>query len=239
MQKQSADELAGREIVERLCVAYDVSTVPRLAAAMGEPLPTVKGWWQRSSVPLHAVARAAVDTKRSLDWLVLGLEETQTQSSLTVAPPSGGLVRVGNGDAGCDFYVVPRYAVEVSAGTGKGTLESESLVGAFAFEAVWMRENLGRTGRGFACVQVRGDSMQPTLWAGDEIVIDVQVTRVDVSGIYVIALRGDLLVKRVQRKLDGSLVVKSDNPAYEPEHIGSMSAEDFRVVGRLVWPRVR
>ncbi len=102
-----------------------------------------------------------------------------------------------------------------------------------------MRENLGRTGRGFASVRVAGDSMQPSLLHGDEIIIDRQVCRVDVSGIYVIALRGDLLVKRIQRKLDGSLVVKSDNPAYEPEVIDASSAEEFRVVGRLVWPRVR
>ena len=61
----------------------------------------------------------------------------------------------------------------------------------------------------------------------------------DVSGIYVIELRGDMLVKRVQRKLDGSLVVKSDNPAYEPETISAEKADEFRVVGRMVWPRVR
>ncbi len=39
--------------------------------------------------------------------------------------------------------------------------------------------------------------------------------------------------------LDGSLVVKSDNAAYEPETISAERAEEFRVVGRMVWPRVR
>lgn len=136
------------------------------------------------------------------------------------------------------FEVVPRYDVRVSAGVGHGE-GTEEQIGEFAFEVGWMRKNLGRSGRGFASVEVHGDSMQPTLLNGDEIIIDKQVLRVDVNGIYVIALRGDLLVKRVQRKLDGSLVVKSDNPAYDPETITADKAEDFRVLGRMVWPRVR
>jgi phage repressor protein C with HTH and peptisase S24 domain len=139
-----------------------------------------------------------------------------------------------------DYVVVPRFEVRVSAGKGGPNVgDDEQPLGVFAFAQGWMQENLGRSGRGFCSVRVHGDSMQPTLLQGDEIIIDRQVQRVDVSGIYVIALRGDLLVKRVQRKLDGSLVVKSDNAAYEPEHITSDSADDFRVVGRMVWPRVR
>jgi phage repressor protein C with HTH and peptisase S24 domain len=141
-------------------------------------------------------------------------------------------------DVHLKFEVVPRYSVRASAGPGAGEHEGEQL-GEFAFEVGWMRKNLGRAGRGFASVEVHGDSMQPTLLNGDEIIIDSHVQRVDVSGIYVIGLRGDLLVKRVQRKLDGSLVVKSDNPAYEPETIAASGAEEFRVIGRMVWPRVR
>lgn len=142
------------------------------------------------------------------------------------------------GDHEVRYEVVPRYSVKASAGRGRGDVDEE-VHGEFAFRADWMRRHLGRAGTGFATIEVHGDSMQPTLLNGEEIVIDSQVRRVDVSGIYVIALRGDLLVKRVQRKLDGSLVVKSDNPAYEPETITAERAEDFRVVGRMVWPRVR
>lgn len=140
---------------------------------------------------------------------------------------------------GPHYEVVPRYDVRASAGPGKGEPDGDALVGEFAFRFDWMRKNLGRSGRGFASLEVRGDSMQPTLMHGDEIIIDRHVLRVDVNGIYVIALRGDLLVKRVQRMLDGSLVVKSDNAAYAPELVTAEQAEGFRVVGRLVWPRVR
>ena len=143
------------------------------------------------------------------------------------------------GGAQRDYALVPRYDLAVSAGNGHGDGDGAQQIGAFAFETSWMAATFGRAGRGFASVRVRGDSMQPTLLHGEEIVIDTQVLRVDVSGIYVIALRGDLLVKRIQRRLDGSLVVKADNPAYEPETLGPAEAEEFRVVGRMVWPRVR
>jgi phage repressor protein C with HTH and peptisase S24 domain len=86
---------------------------------------------------------------------------------------------------------------------------------------------------------VKGDSMQPTLWDGDEIVIDTRERRVDRDGIYVVTVRSDLKVKRIQVKMDGSLVIKSDNAAYEPELIGAKQADEFQVEGRLVWPRLR
>jgi len=54
-------------------------------------------------------------------------------------------------------------------------------------------------------------------------------------GIYVIAMRNERLVKRVQRRFDGSLTLISDNPKYLPDHIPSNLAEEISVVGRVIW----
>jgi phage repressor protein C with HTH and peptisase S24 domain len=43
------------------------------------------------------------------------------------------------------------------------------------------------------------------------------------------------LVKRVQRKHDGSLVLISDNAAYQPDAVDKDAADDVKVVGRVVW----
>ena len=54
-------------------------------------------------------------------------------------------------------------------------------------------------------------------------------------GIYVIEARGERIVKRVQRKFDGSLILISDNAKYQPETIPAELAKEVNVVGRVVW----
>ena len=54
-------------------------------------------------------------------------------------------------------------------------------------------------------------------------------------GVYVIEMRDERLVKRVQRKFDGSLILISDNPVYQPEFIEAELAKQVRVIGRVVW----
>ncbi len=46
---------------------------------------------------------------------------------------------------------------------------------------------------------------------------------------------GQRLVKRVQRKHDGSLVLISDNTAYQPDVVDRAEAERVTVIGRVVW----
>lgn len=218
------------ETVRSLAKAgLDVSGIAALLAA---PTPPSEG------AGFHYPEPAAPSPVQTGDDDALPTGALPVERHLRLVSPSPIEFSYDEKDVHVKYEVVPRYSVRVSAGRGIGEGEEEQ-VGEFAFEVDWMRRNLGRSGRGFASVEVHGDSMQPTLLNGDEIIIDRQVVRVSASGIYVIGLRGDLLVKRVQVKLDGSLVVKSDNPAYEPETITAQNAEDFRVVGRMVWPRVR
>lgn len=137
------------------------------------------------------------------------------------------------------FFLVPRLDIAVSAGPGAGEPDTVEARTEIAFNPSYMRRHFGRAGEGFAMLYVKGDSMTPTLRDGDEIVIDCTIKSVDRDGIYVFRLRGDHRVKRIQIKLDGSLLVKSDNEAYEQELVGPEQADDFQVEGRLVWPRLR
>ena len=113
--------------------------------------------------------------------------------------------------------------------------------GVLAMERGFMRAALGGDGDSFMSVLVEGDSMSPALANGDLIVIDSAVTRINVSGIYVLRFDGELTVKRVIRKSDGSVLVTSDNPAYAKadEHFTREAAAAINVIGRMVWPRVR
>jgi phage repressor protein C with HTH and peptisase S24 domain len=54
-------------------------------------------------------------------------------------------------------------------------------------------------------------------------------------GVYVLEINGQRLVKRVQRKHDGSVVLISDNTACQPDVVDSGAASALVVIGRVVW----
>ena len=137
---------------------------------------------------------------------------------------------------------VPLFDLGVSAGSsiaGQTAVHGKTESTQIFFTESYMRRNFGRAGDGFAMVYVQGDSMQPALYDGDEIVVDTRVNRVDRDGVYVFTLRGDIKVKRIQAKIDGSLLIKSDNKAYDNEIVNADDVDQFQIQGRLVWPRLR
>jgi hypothetical protein len=99
----------------------------------------------------------------------------------------------------------------------------------------WPRQDLHVIPRTLALIQVQGDSMEPTLHAGDLALIDRGIDGVKDDGIYVVVVDGRLQVKRIQRLMDGSLLIKSDNPRYDPETISPLRVETVQIVGRVIW----
>jgi phage repressor protein C with HTH and peptisase S24 domain len=83
-------------------------------------------------------------------------------------------------------------------------------------------------------IRVEGDSMQPTLNDGDDIMVDKGAALKPLrDGIHVIRIDGVLMVKRLAPAPGGRLSVLSDNPAY-PSWLDRDPAE-VQVVGRVVW----
>lgn len=132
------------------------------------------------------------------------------------------------------FVMIPRYDLSASAGHG-ALVPGEQIADYLAFKAEWVRNTLGIAQKDLALIGVKGDSMQPTLTDGDLVLIDTSRTIVEDSGIYAINLAEALMVKRVQRHLNGSLTVSSDNAKYAPERVQAKDGKLFRVVGRVVW----
>lgn len=132
------------------------------------------------------------------------------------------------------FILVPHYEVQASAGHG-ALVHSDQIVDYLAFKADWVRNTLGVVQKDLALISVKGDSMEPTLSNEDLILVDMRKNRVEDNAIYVLQLDGTLLVKRIQRKLDGTLHVMSDNSRYQPEIVGADRSADLHVLGRVVW----
>lgn len=132
------------------------------------------------------------------------------------------------------FLLVPRYDVAASMGNG-AIIHSEQVVDHLAFREEWVRTELSANPKNLVLISAIGDSMEPTLRAGDLLLIDRSTAMVKQDAIYAFATNGELRVKRMQLKIDGSVVVKSDNPQYEAEFLTSEQIASLRIVGRVVW----
>lgn len=128
--------------------------------------------------------------------------------------------------------LVPKLAVGASAGAG-ALAEGEALAGKVGFDEAWLRK-MGVEPRNVSLIRVEGDSMQPVLSDGDDIMVDKGAALKPLrDGIHVIRIDGVLMVKRLARAPGGRLSVLSDNPAY-PSWLDRDPAE-VQVVGRVVW----
>lgn len=131
-----------------------------------------------------------------------------------------------------NLKLVPKLAVGASAGAG-ALADGEALAGKVGFDEQWLRK-LGVEPRNVSLIRVEGDSMQPTLNDGDDIMVDKGAALKPLrDGIHVIRIDGVLMVKRLAPAPGGRLSVLSDNPAY-PSWPDRDPAE-VQVVGRVVW----
>lgn len=138
------------------------------------------------------------------------------------APSQNGVLKAG-------WVKIPRLPVSASAGPGRA-IEAEEPFDNFRFSKRWLREQ-GLDGAHLSAITVEGDSMEPLLRAGDEVLVDVSPKPFR-DGIYVLRLDDTLLVKRVAARGGGRLSLLSQNAAYPPIEV---AAEDVEIIGRVVW----
>ena len=132
-----------------------------------------------------------------------------------------------------DWVEGPRLPLEASAGPGavSGAVgAAEIAFDAFRFSRRWLREQ-GLEPALLSSIRVMGDSMDPLLRDGDEILVD-RTPRAFREGVHVIRLGEALHVKLLQAVPPGRLRLISKNAAYEPVEV---PMSDVDVVGRVVW----
>ena len=128
-----------------------------------------------------------------------------------------------------EWIRVPRLPLGASAGPGSVST-TEIPFDDFGFSRRWLREQ-GLEAAQLSAIRVEGDSMEPLLRAGDEILVD-RAPRPFRDGVHVVRLGDTLLVKRVAALGAGRLSLLSQNMAYPPVEVG---ADEVEIIGRVVW----
>lgn len=230
MQQEAATSAAGSAITsaagalgQRIEKLVDLFETQKAAAEyVGHAPKTLQNWISGNTVPAFDVLAQLAEAKKvSLQWLATGKGPMR----------DGDVVPAG---VVADFSYIPRYAVRAGAGSGQ-LVESENLLGFLAFRTDWIRTRLRRNPAHLAVLEAFGDSMHPTIADGDIMLVDLSEERVRGPAIYVILAGNEAIVKRIELTMEGWLVVKSDNPAYETRTLKGEQAEEFRCIGKVVW----
>lgn len=129
---------------------------------------------------------------------------------------------------------IPVLDVDASAGFG-AIAESETAHARFGFDERWLKRLTPAKSPSLSIIHVLGDSMEPTLSDGDEVMVDASDhgSRLR-DGIYVLRADDALVVKRVTLKPGGrKITISSDNPAYPSWD--DVDRSGIQVVGRVIW----
>lgn len=128
-----------------------------------------------------------------------------------------------------EWVEIGRLPLGASAGPG-ALAQDERPYDTFRFSRRWLREQ-GLEGAQLSAITVEGDSMEPLLRNGDEILVD-RAPRPFRDGVHVVRLGENLMVKRLAAAGPGRLTLLSQNLSYPPIEV---SLADVEVIGRVVW----
>jgi phage repressor protein C with HTH and peptisase S24 domain len=132
--------------------------------------------------------------------------------------------------------LVPVKRSPVRASAGPGAIPYDQAGKAyFAFDENWLKGLTASPSGRLSIIRVEGDSMAPTLNAGDDILVDLGDCDERLrDGIYVLRADEALVVKRLALHPAGRRVtVQSDNPAY-PDW-PDCGIDELNCIGRVVW----
>lgn len=224
----------GDEAAERLRLAVERGGgYSKVVASSGVSSSALSNYLNGREMKLSNAIRIAAACGVSPQWLVFGGDSLD-----------GGIPIPRNGLASSsdDRMDAPLYDIELSAGPGC-VADADRPVGTITVSKSLVPPSVWAARDRIVGVRVRGDSMEPTLTSGDVVGVDTTRAALVSGAIYAIRTGDELLVKRVERRLNGDVVVISDNSRYREQIIDAETArrlwEDgdapIRIIGKVVW----
>lgn len=187
---------------------------------IGITMRAVQKWENGESKPQNSTLKSLINTFNvNPDWLLTGdgemfLDNASRQQELS------------------DIISIPYYP-EVSAAAGSGALVyDENTVKHLQISSAIINIS---TGDNVCLINATGNSMQPVIDDRDLLLVDLSQKLITDEGIYVIRLDTTLVVKRVQKILNGVILI-SDNPQYPPREISAnnFNENDAAVIGKVI-----
>lgn len=136
-------------------------------------------------------------------------------------------------DSKPDIVFIEKVKARPRAGAGGLEIDSDH-DGFYSFHSSFIARK-GGTEKTMKLFEVAGDSMEPLLSDGDMIMVNTGEKDVRSGRVYLLRIGDELMVKRLETRPGGVLLIRSDNPAYEDIPVNTSEATDVEVFGRMVW----
>lgn len=227
-------EPANAERADRLKRAIkSIGTAKLASERSGVPLGTLNAYLAGREMKFSNATAIAEATGVRLEWLATGQGPMRPgQPGFEERPVDSQGKPLDGAPAGA--VPIPRYDARASAGIGT-SLDPGWMVEKVLFSADFIRNKLRRNAEHLALIDCSGDSMEPTLHHGDQLLVDTSVREARSGAIYILRVAGALLAKRVQQRLDGTVMIISDNTRYPPELVTPSDDLPLDIVGEVVW----
>lgn len=134
-------------------------------------------------------------------------------------------------------FVLRVEGAVLSAGVGSTRWAHEEIETAHTFSTTWLRSKQLRA-ENCRLLTVTGDSMSDRLGNGSLVMIDLIDRQIQRGKVYAIAVDGEQRIKRLFKQIDGSLLIRSDNPdknRYPDETVAPQHLDRVQIIGRERW----
>ena len=199
-----------------------VKKLADLLPGRGDPPIDVAEIWALSGVAPSSVVLPMTPRPRP----------TALPSDLDMVPDFEGIAEIGvlggmgsGGQANLEDY-----------GVGVGQSVSADVVrDIWSLPPDYIAGELRITSKRARIIEVRGDSMEPTLYSGDRVMLDLGDQNLSQEGVFALWDGDGVAVKRLERVRPSDpprLRLISDNPRHREVELMS---DEVRVIGRVVW----
>jgi SOS-response transcriptional repressor LexA len=189
-----------------------------VAAELGISQATFATMKKRGAIPYKELMEFCARRKISINWLFFdqaaGMLVEETEKFFQVKYFSNVRASAGGGSEG--------FGEEFENISIDNTL-MKAIFKDINFEELKNKE--------IDAIKVDGESMEPTLKNGSIVFVDRTNQEITKDGIFIVSTPGGLFIKRLNRKVDGSIELISDNRLYSPE---VLAPSEVQVVGKVI-----
>ena len=199
-------------ILSRIKLKLNITTDLELAQKMGVPARRLQTWKFRDSTPYDEIIDLCVKENIDLNQV---LAETPLDSGSDDCIECNAHTEEIRGAA---KLCVSNYILPPKNRLDKYDLSSDQIVDALLINPHWARYVLGMSSEKLALIRVIGNNMSPWVSDGDLVIVDMMNTILVTDAPYVLRYDGSMLViKRLVRHNDNTIVAKSDSQYCEDE----------------------
>ena len=234
------NQTASREaFAARLTALADhYKSVDQFAKKIGVSPSALRKWLKGEAEPrrdlLVAVAQAA---GVSVEWLATGRGPVRRGRAPAGLPP--GLAEIGlryqsAAEFGPDYVVLPNREATIST-RESAPLRSSQIVDDLAFKVDFVHHRFDVDPEHLLLIEAAADATAGTIRKRDLLLVDTADPEIHDNALYVFDLNGELVIKRIRKKLDGTLVISRNGADAGIEEVAPSDVSSLQIVGRVVW----